>query len=288
MVFAVTGPWISTIDFMGGMERKHQRLAAVDAPRLIIVGGSNGAFGINSTALEQAVGRPVVNMCLHASLGYRFMLNEVRGSLREGDLVLLVLEHSQFQEPDKRANELYAALERYPPAWAFVPSEALPEVGLTYAVRKYQTAVENVVDPWVGAPEEVYLASGFDERGDLLTHLERQRTVMREAKPMRGDTLAFHPQFWSLTARFLLDAEAAGARVCFSWPCQKASSVNPMLDGYMAERLRKSGACVLGRPHDQVYPDSLFYDTRYHLAGEGRELRTQQLIKDLGAALPLR
>ena len=36
---------------------------------------------------------------------------------------------------------------------------------------------------------------------------------------------------------------------------------------------------ILGSAYDFVYPDSLFYNTRYHLNNEGKKVRTEQLIE---------
>jgi hypothetical protein len=83
-------------NYLAATLEKHARLKSAPSPRLILVGGSNLAFGINSEALGQALGREVVNMGLVGGLGLDFMLHEVAPAVRKGDLVLLSLEYDLF------------------------------------------------------------------------------------------------------------------------------------------------------------------------------------------------
>ncbi len=74
---------------------KERLLKEAPSPRLVLVGGSGLAFGIDSPTLEQELGGEysVVNMGLHAGLGLDFMLNEALDGLREGDVVVLSPEY---------------------------------------------------------------------------------------------------------------------------------------------------------------------------------------------------
>ena len=60
---------------------KHYRLDSLGSPRLILVGGSNLAFGVDSKYMEQRLGMPVVNMATHAGLGMDFILSEVEPTI---------------------------------------------------------------------------------------------------------------------------------------------------------------------------------------------------------------
>ena len=282
---SIAGPPFGIVDYMAALRTKHERLSTTTSPRLVIIGGSNAAFGINSTELEQAIGMPVVNMALHASLGYRFMVNEVIHELREGDVLLVVPEHSQFQRPEKTQDILYSALERYPSAWRYVPWNERGRVAFTYGVKKLQVAVQAVIDPKVRKPEPVYRADGFDERGDLVSHLDQPSPGISDAQPMVGDRIAVDPQFWTITDEVLKAAQARHFKVLIAWPCQARSMVKTSIDQGLVEDLKAHDIQVVGRPENYVYPDSLFFDSKYHLAREGRELRTQRLIDDLKEVL---
>ena len=51
---------------------KVERLKSITEPKIILVGDSNVAFGINSKKIEEELGMPVVNLGLHGALGNAF------------------------------------------------------------------------------------------------------------------------------------------------------------------------------------------------------------------------
>jgi len=53
---------IESNDYIKGMIKKHQLLDSIPSPRIIIAGGSNNAFGINSRLIEEAFELPVINL----------------------------------------------------------------------------------------------------------------------------------------------------------------------------------------------------------------------------------
>jgi len=60
---------------------KSNLLRTVPSPRIIIVGGSNVAFGIDSELMEEELDIPVINDGLHVALGIA-PLNEIKANLR--------------------------------------------------------------------------------------------------------------------------------------------------------------------------------------------------------------
>ena len=81
---------------------KKTRIAdATPAPRVLIVAGSSALFGLDSMALSQAWGRPVVNMAVNAGLGLPYILWQARQVARAGDMILLPLEYALFVDDDR-------------------------------------------------------------------------------------------------------------------------------------------------------------------------------------------
>ena len=65
---------------------KHRRLENLPAPRIIFIGGSSMAFGMDSGLVGKKLGLNPVNMGLNAAVGLEFMLQEVEPFLRRGDV----------------------------------------------------------------------------------------------------------------------------------------------------------------------------------------------------------
>src|SRR5438067_10621075 len=81
-------------NYLAAIVDKHRRLAATNPPRIILVGGSNPALGVQSDRIEAALGRSVLNMSLAQGLGVDFMLNEVEHSIGSRDIVVLSIEYN--------------------------------------------------------------------------------------------------------------------------------------------------------------------------------------------------
>ncbi len=75
---------------------KHHLLVQQPSPRIVFVGGSNLAFGLDSLAIERSLGYHPINMGLHLALGLDFMLAEIEAFLKPDDVVLISLEYEHF------------------------------------------------------------------------------------------------------------------------------------------------------------------------------------------------
>ena len=85
MLFLVP-PQYSNV-FVGALDEKFERLTSIDEDKIIVVGGSSVAFGLDSELMEKYTGMPVVNFGLYAALGTKVMLDLSRPGIKEGDIV---------------------------------------------------------------------------------------------------------------------------------------------------------------------------------------------------------
>ena len=56
-------------NYQASLIDKVQRLESIHEPKIVLIGDSNLAFGIDSEKIEEAFDMPVVNMGLHGGLG---------------------------------------------------------------------------------------------------------------------------------------------------------------------------------------------------------------------------
>ena len=73
MLFMLPSQYSNT--FVGELDEKYNRLMEIDEPKIIVVGGSSVAFGLESEIIEEYTGMPVVNFGLYAALGTKVMLD---------------------------------------------------------------------------------------------------------------------------------------------------------------------------------------------------------------------
>lgn len=282
-------------NYLAATVEKHRRLATTRPPRLILLGGSNVAFGFDADRLGRDTGLTVVNLGLAAGLGGDFMLNEVAGALGPGDVVVLFLEYDQYAVAGG-APALRQLLE-YRPAGAlhlparwwrrFLDAEALGILGA--AVRRSQ--------PWLGPeasrlPSEAWYArAGFTAAGDYRGHHGAPATMAELPAdspvftPPRAGPL--HPRFGRELAAFAELGRRRGARFFVSWPAIVAEAfapAEPAVERLRAELAALPGVTLLGEPRDHVFDRSLGFDLTYHLNAAGAQWRTERLLRRLREA----
>lgn len=262
---------------------KHRRLASLGSPKLVLVGGSNVALGVDSELLERLAAVPVVNLGLNGGLGLRFMCEEVWPSLGGGDVVMLSPEYEHWRGTllDGDLNLLWALRAR--PAGLRQLTSARQAAVL---VRNTPEFMQGKVMEFISArPDPVYNRWSFTARGDFAGHLAQgpKRPMLGLAR-MRREPL--NPEAGRIVAVLVQRAAARGAAVVYSFP-PLARSAYRLSDNQAAvedvhERVREvRGLLVAGTPAGQVYADELFFDSVYHLGQEGRQQRTRRMAAEL-------
>lgn len=275
-------PHASRVDYLEVSGAKQALLRATISPKVIIVGGSNATFGIDSEVLENALCMPVVNMSLHASLGFRFMVDEVKNSLGKGDLVIVSLEHSGYSTPEKDNDIHILTVDRVPSAIQFIPWYSRPRVLMGVMLMRMQALYKVFTGAWKNASEDkVYRASGFNERGDIVSHIGLPHRDPARIEKVVYATKTVSDDFYPIAQDLIDHAKNSGADVVWTWPVIATSSFRQGRNDTIAQVLATHDIELLGNSVDLVLPDTAFYDTHYHLRAVGRQIRTRQLIKDL-------
>lgn len=255
---------------------KMQTLDTLPSPRLILVGGSNLAFGLNSEAIEDSLGVNVLNTATHASIGLRFMLDEVMARLRPDDVVVIMPEYSQFYGSYCGSNESLTN------AVMFSGSKAFSR--LNYA--QWQTFIGGIPKHIKGnlnarAPGAKwgYSAIGFNRWGDEAAHWTAEKTgeVKANGKISRPiDAYAVKD-----TAYKIKQMEDSGIIVILFWPITIESNFEAQHDAVESidAEFQKYGILFSNDPAYFVQPDSLAFDTPYHMSLPAVKSSTERFIE---------
>ena len=286
-------------DYIAAVLEKDRLIRNTPSPKIILVGGSNLAFGIDSHMMEDSLGLHVVNMGLYAKLGLRYMLAQVKPYIGRGDIVLVVPEYDQFYGNFANGdNTLNTALLYAPPDRIsdFIKSYSIVDVVLRPRAENARRAFLHAAAAAVGRENEfyppdtnpVYNRHSFNDRGDVISHLGR--------KGKDPDSIYVHelPSLKTFNAKTVDDlnsvadrAVKVGARSYFMFPSymERAYALSDKdIDSLTAKIKKDSRMPFIGTPKDFVFPDSLFFDTRFHLTGAGRAQRTVRMIDILRTA----
>lgn len=276
-------------DYFVAFADKLERLRDTPGKRIIVVGGSGLAFGLDSGALEEDLGRPVLNMGLHAGMGIEFMLRHVLPHVRRGDVVVVIPEYGTLDETAAPDEGLISAVLLAAPIRT---RNELQGADVAPLLRGFSNVALHrlLVDPAVelqrllGARHDYrYARDRFDAHGDEVGHLhspslERKWSMHIEPRiEARVDALN----------RFDASVRARGARAVFLYPSlpQSVESANSatlsIVKRVIDERLSMPH---FGTPSEAVQPDNAFFDSPNHPNATGRAAATKRIIASLREA----
>ena len=261
---------------------RHARAATLDAPRVVFMGNSNLAFGLDSEYLERELGRPVVNLGLHGALGLNFIVEETLSVIEKGDVVVVCIPY--YLNEAGSGKMLYTMNQINPKSKAW--TKGLTEYdrmgfAIDDAVKLIQKSYKQGFRKRITKEKQtVYRRNAFNEYGDVIAHTNMPVPKKRNPWSPTWDVEGFDSQIETLTD-FYEKANTKGATVYMIYPCfirsmyEQTTEELAILQEYCTELPFE----VLGKPEDYAYPDSLFFDTVYHLNKNGRTRWNQELTK---------
>ena len=263
---------------------KHALLESAPSPRIIFVGGSSTAMGIDCPTVREILPEyHPVNMGLNAFLGLEFMLGEVSDDIRRGDVIVLSPEYELFLR-DPGTYTVFEVVDMRPQSLAYLGWKKTADLGLVYFGRLAHNGIKGLKGRKSSKAIPPYTRDGFDAYGDLVSH--RTGSVPRPPA-LRVQYLGLDPQtpawldemidrlneFSALCAR-------RGARVVFVYPPFAESHFKQFRPAIMtiADRLEAGmDIPILNIPREAVEPDEQFFDSSYHLIGSGAVARSREI-----------
>ncbi len=274
--------------YMYGYGLKKQLLQEAGGNRLILIGGSSVAMGIDSSVLEEATGMTPVNMGLHAGLGRRLILNSAMiDDLRPGDLVVLSLEYGAFGKmpPSEVLWQLLRIDSTAIKDLSASDVAALFETAFSYTGGQMRNAIQNIVKARrSGLPPAIYRLDGFNQYGDLTSHWELgYRRGARGISILDLESRHFDSAIRHLKT-FIEDAQAKGATVVYAFPPLEKSEYENKRDSIqtlLSVLQDEIQLAIILFPEEAALDEAFFFDTAYHLNYQGVSRRSTSLAKRL-------
>lgn len=283
-------------DYFDSLIDKETRAETLVGPKLIFAGGSNLAFGINSERIQNDLNLPCVNMGVNAGLGLKFVLDEAERVSKKGDIILLCPEYTMPIDGNPDLTEqAVSALPRIYNGFsvkekiAFQYQRVLHTLSFERTQNIFWWLVKGDYKKFISKddPTFVYLRSGFNQFGDEVSHC-----IKKTDNLYSGDTttvtFGYDKARIDLINQFSLREKQQGVQVYYMPPCFPRDKFINDPDSIVAidRSLRKALLPEeIGSESDFLYPDSLFYNTLYHLNCTGREERTEKLLSFLKSQL---
>lgn len=264
---------------------KDSLLKNTPSPRIIFIGGSNLSFGLNSQMIKDSLGLNPINTAINASLGLMYMLEHSLPYIKKGDIVVVAPEYSNYfgdaaygrEEMFRTALDVEGlkglstlSCRQFYNALPFIPKYCLSK----FSVNEYRGFVA----------DKIYSRNSFNKYGDVNAHWDMKAT---KVKPNGGFSAEVNEDVIPALQNYQAQLQQIGARLFVSFPGYQEASYNKSKSKLIGVELRfkHTGIAVLGSPLRYTMPDSLIFNTVYHLTRQGAVRRTTLLIEDLRNAL---
>ncbi len=275
--------------FLGEFDNKVERLYETEGEKIVIIGGSSVAFGVDAELLSETLGKPVINFGLYATLGTKTMLDYAKDAIGEGDIIVIAPEmNAQTWSLYFNAEAMWQAVDGNMSLLRYIDGDDMPAMlgGFwKFAASKVKYALSDGLDP-----EGIYNAAAFDDFGFIRYRRDKDYNIMTggvdPSMTIDFDTGMISEDFIEYVNDFTAYAEKKGAKVYLSF-CPMNESALPLdiemedLENYTAYLSAHFDAEVLGDPNNMIYPWGYFYDSNFHLNSAGATLHTRQLALDL-------
>jgi len=285
LALLVTG-WMCKGGRFGTTYKKHARLASLSSPKMVLIGGSNLHYGINSKMLQDSVGMSVVNMGIQQSIGLKYMFDEVKASLHEGDILMILVEPpSYIGMPVEGRTNIARVTSVYPKGIRHLNWKQWYNAAMYSGIA----LIQNYRDAQVILNKKIRKKPTFyescDEFGDYHGHKGMKSSFKPRYRDFSDDKIHDTGSI-RLIHQIQKNMKPKNIRVLIGFTPSAESRSDSLFFSRVQARLPSE--IVIGSMTDYIFPNEIFHDSPDHLIYTKRDMRTQMLINDLRNAGVLR
>lgn len=275
------------VSYGRGFKPKFSKLQSIQSNKIVIVGGSNVNFGIDSDIMEVSLGIPVVNMGLHAGLNTFNIINPIRPYLKNGDVLVISREFNE---------KLYGASVEVSNYFEFMPLLAKWEVYKNFDAISpilkchVQNSQKNILDfdftPQNTFKQSVYSTKAFknDNVYKNIIDFEMPKSVYNKFK-LKKLNPPNNPEIFQYYQDLKKDLNDRGVKVYFSMPAiVKNYFSTEEITTYYKTLSHKTGIELLSQ-NTFEFPIEKLSNSMYHLNANGRKERSLKVSNDLAKIL---
>jgi len=278
-------------DYLYALIDKFDMFKTDNSPKIVFVGGSNLAFGMDSETIWEYYNMPVINMGLHACVGLRFLLEGIKPYMKQNDLIVIIPEYGQFYDFYFGVGSTLTPIlfNVYPKGFQYLTYQQF----LMTLSEFPRYSIDNMYDAYINGyafkkhEHRIYARKSFNRYGDIITHWTEPSYINYQYEDRKVRKI--NEKALNDLDNYILYYQSLGVEVVILPP----AIVNTMAKSMKGEiqqvteafSRNKNRAYHYFYPERYSLPDSLGYDTRYHFLKPGIDIRTQYLIEDLNLFL---
>jgi len=267
---------------------KNKLLKNTPGPRLIFVGGSNLAYGLDSKRIKDSLNINPINTGIHINIGLKYMLANTFQYVKKNDIIILSAEYQQFYgNLAEGEGELFSLVTDVVPQTkglldykqCFKLMQLVPEFAQS-KLRPMLLFYKYPKDTIIGR----YDRKAFNAYGDACAHW---KLSAENPKPYPAITQSFNDDILKTLISFRDAVNLKKAKLYITFPGYQYSSYKASVAAVkqVERQLKDHHFLLISSPEEYIIPDNMIFDTPYHLTKKGVDYRTGLLIRDLKKAL---
>jgi hypothetical protein len=264
---------------------KNNLLKNTSKPRIIFVGGSNLAFGLDSKRIKDSLHLNPINTGIHINIGLKYMLANTLKYVKADDVIVLAAEYQQFYgDLADGEGELFSLITDVVPQSRnlldykqyFKLLKLVPE----FAQSKLQPLILFYKYPKPNNFVGRYDRKAFNTFGDACAHW---KLSAENPKPYSAINESFNYDILKKLIDFKNIVNRKKAKLYITFPGYQYSSYKNSVTAIkqVESQLKDHNFILISTPQEYIIPDNLIFDTPYHLTKKGVDRRTTLLIKNL-------
>ena len=269
--------------FLFSKINKDYLLQNIKAPRIIFIGGSTLSFGLNSGMIKDSLDMNPINTSIHAAIGLIYMMDSTLPYIQSGDIVVVIPEYENFYGTFAYGDKelLWLIMDVSPSDRNKLKKEQWAKI-ISY-LPKYSASKFMPTEYFNINEDDLYGVNSFNKYGDVYTHWNLEK---RNFSPFPPIPARLNYSVVNELRDFREKLLNKGAFLFIGFPGLQSTSFENQRANIMKveAELKRNNFCLLGTPERYKMPDSMIFNTPYHLLKEGVDYRTQLLIEDLRKA----
>jgi len=272
--------------YLNMIVRQYDYYRSIKEPgKILVVGGSSIACGIDLDVMEMKTGRPCAEMGVHLGMGISFLLEASKSNLHSGDVVIIEFYDEPFEEIYKPGLILAGIGKRADMYRYFLPRDWI-DVAIEYPKYVTKSYFYNVI-PFLN---ERYAGSSFDERGCMTALRERKNGIdLNHIVQIHGEKQRFSidslsKEYLEVLNNYVDYCKSKNVAVFFT----HTPYFDEILDLHDGDIARfddlfssKLHAPLITSLEDSIYSGEYIWDHIHHLTTEGAKIRSERLAEAL-------
>lgn len=252
-------------------------------PTIVILGGSNVAFGYDTKILNDSLPMPVFNAGLHAGMGMKFFLDDCSQYLKKGDVLVFSPEYAQFygdlnDGESQMTDAFYLYKGHYPGEISTKQVIGVIQNTPSYLRRKIEYNLFELANL---KTDPVYTLSSVNQYGDVTWHWCNNRSHGKpDGKGIDNNGTEFNEDAFSYLIDKFVKLRQRGVRVVLYPAAYESHAFEGSIEKIteISRHLESVGFPYICNPTECTFCSDNFYDTNYHLNHKGAIIHSNHLM----------